>query len=99
MSVSDFYHIDCEQWADRFMNSHPGARKIKITPRGAGHPNARLDEILMPDGSKVGTGWFNHYAVLYAGRVYDEAYPRGISPTTYKERFGAAEYVLFDPTI
>ncbi len=93
--MTTYYHIQCKDWADRFISSHPGGRLIKITPTY----DRVLGEVLMPDGSWQGLGWWDHYAVLYNGRVYDEAYPRGISANQFKARFKYLEVITFSPRI
>ena len=39
--------------------------------------------------------WHYHFAVLFDGRLYDEAYPAGLPMQEYKNRFEHQDYIMF----
>ena len=66
--MSKYRTIDCEKWARDFLRQNPSGQLIHIRPTSA----RVLGEVIMPDGSRE-SSWHYHYAVLYLGKMHDEA--------------------------
>lgn len=94
MLMRNYRTIDCEEWARRLkpkLSLQGRAVLIKITPK---HPYPLLGAIRMPSGV-FHSNWFYHFALLFNGRMYDEAFPNGLPEEEFKDRFESRDVLEF----